>query len=214
MDIAEIIADPQHHAYIVFGCASEDLSAQKCVGLHTFVLDRALGIDEVRELHGYAFQASDGVQRKIVVSVPQISFQAQNALLKMMEEAEGSTCFFVCVPRGTEILSTLLSRCYVVDVGSVDEVSEAFAEFIGASPKDRLALIDKMWGKGESVRHGAVLQLLQDFELYLHKKIVSDEAVLHEDVFRCRRVVQNLRDGIYGGALHKGTLQALAFVEV
>ena len=55
---------------------------------HVITLETALGVDIVRELHRYAFQAGDGTcSRKIVISAPQVSFQAQNALLKMMEEA-------------------------------------------------------------------------------------------------------------------------------
>lgn len=215
MDIAQIIAEPQHHAYILFGYAPEELRAQHCAGLHGIHLDTALGVDEVRELSGYAFQASDGVLRKIVVSTPSVSFQAQNALLKMLEEAEDSVCFFLCVPRGTDILGTLLSRCYVVDKAVGDSVlSDSFTEFIGTNAKERLALLDAIWDQGESVRHSSILQLLQDFDLYIHQRIVSDDAVFLKQVARCKRVVQNVRSGVYEGALHKGTLQALAFVEV
>ena len=215
MNIEQIITQPQHHAYIAFGYTPEELHAMKrCEGLYVIQTDTALGVDEVRELHEYAFQRADAEERKIVLSTPNISFQAQNALLKLMEETGEGTYFFLCVPQGTEILNTLLSRCYLIDKGvaHAHALSEQFEAFIAATAKERLAMIEKIWDQGESVRHGAILRLLQDFEKYIHRCIVTDGESSGDVVGRYRRVTQNLRDAVYKGALHKATLQALAFV--
>ena len=183
-------------------------------GLYVIQLDAGLGVDEVRELYGYAFQGTDATKRKIVLSTPSISFQAQNALLKLMEEAEQGIYFFLCVPRGTEILSTLLSRCYLVDTGvaPVNDVSEYFETFVNATAKERLTMVDTIWDQGESTRHSAILQLLQDFETYIHQCIVASAGKGIAGISRYKKVAQHLRDAIYNGALHKATLQALAFV--
>ena len=215
MEIAQIIAKPEHHAYLIFGYTPQELCAvDRCEGLHIIQTDTALGVDAVRELHGYAFQKTDGTERKIVLSTPHISFQAQNALLKVMEEAGQGTYFFLCLPQGAEILSTLRSRCYLVDKDSTHmaEPSEHFKKFVAAPAKKRLKMIEEIWDQGESTRHIAILQLLQDFEMYLHQSIVTDTAIKNTALPWCIRAVQNLRNAIYTGALHKGTLQTLAFV--
>ena len=62
------------------------------------------------------------------------------------------------------------------------------------------------------MRHGAILRLLQDFELYVHQKIISGEKISGENISRHKQVMRNLQDGMYSGALHKTTLYALAFV--
>ena len=215
MKITEVIAEPQHHSYIVFGYTSEELCEERCEGLFFIETDIGIGVDEIRKLHHYAFQSAATTKRKIVLSTPSISFQAQNALLKLMEETEQGTYFFLCVPQGTDILSTLLSRCYIVDKGTThaENPSEHFNTFVSATAKERLAMIDKIWDQGESVRHSTTLRFLQDFETHIHQNITTADAKINKTaVPKYKRVTQNLRDAIYSGALHKATLQALAFV--
>lgn len=216
MSIERVIKEPQHHAYIVFGYTPGELGVEQCDGVFVLETEKGLGVDEVRELQQYAFQSADAQERKIVLSAPGVSHQAQNALLKMMEEAGGGIYIFLCLPQGTDVLNTLLSRCYIVsrsDFGSVSEnQSEHFTMFIDAPLKERLALLDMIWDMGEGARHSAILQLLQDIEQYIHTCIRRvDGAEKREEIMRYRRTTQNLRSGIYNGALHKGTLQALAF---
>lgn len=215
MSIRHIITEPQHHAYLVFGYVPEDLVVEQHDGVFVISMEKGLGVDEVRELQQYAFQSADARDRKIVLSASGISHQAQNALLKVMEEAGDGTYFFLCLPQGTDVLSTLLSRCYLItrsDTGSASEHhSEHFAAFVTASAKDRLAVLDAIWDMGEGTRHGAILRLLQDVERDIHQRIKRDGVGERETVMRYRRAAQNLRIGIHNGALHKATLQALAF---
>ena len=216
MSMQHIIKEPQHHAYIVFGYVPTDLGVGQYDGVFVVETEKGLGVGEVRELQQYAFQSTATQERKIVLSAPGISHQAQNALLKVMEEAGGGTYFFLCLPQGTDVLSTLLSRCYIVsrnDAGLLSEdQSEHFSSFINAPAKERLAILDSIWDMGEGVRHSAILQLLQDIERYIHQRIrCVDGEEKRAEVMRYRRVTQNLRSGIYNGALHKATLQALAF---
>ena len=213
MDAQRIIQEPQHHAYLVFGYTPAELCVERCEGLFIIETEKGLGVDEVRELQQYAFQSSDVQERKIVLGVPGITHQAQNALLKMMEEAEQGTYFFLCLPQGTDILGTLLSRCYIINKNDVssERQSDQFAEFIAASAKDRLAMLDKIWDIGEGTRHGAILQLLQDVEQHIHQRIQTAGEQDRESITRYKCATQNLRNGIYNGALHKATLQALAF---
>ena len=214
MKITKIIAEPQHHAYIVFGYTPEELCANRCEGLFLIQTDTGIGVDEIRELHGYAFQATGTGNRKIILSTPSISFQAQNALLKMMEETEQGTYFFLCVPQGTEILGTLLSRCYLIDKNTsyTENLSEHFKAFVGTKAKERLVVIDKIWDQSESVRHSAVLRLLQDLENYIHQNFTAGTKEKDIDISQHRKAAQNLRNAIYKGALHKATLQVLAFI--
>ena len=215
MGIQHIIASPQHHAYIVFGYMPNELGVEQSEGVFVVETEKNLSIDEVRELQQYAFQSSDVHERKIVLCASGVSHQAQNALLKVMEEVGDGTYFFLCLPQGTDVLGTLLSRCYVVHRSTIDSElphqSEHFTTFINASAKERLAVLDAIWDMGEGVRHSAILQLLQDIEQYIHQSIQSGGEKEREQIMRYRRATQNLRSGIYDGALHKGTLQVLAF---
>ena len=215
MEVQRIVQEPQHHAYVVFGYTPGELCAERSEGLFVIETEKGLGVDEVRELQQYAFQSDEARERKIVLGASGITHQAQNALLKVMEEVAGSTYFFLCLPQGTDVLGTLLSRCYIIDRDGVgaEGQSEQFAEFISASAKERLAKLDAMWDIGEGTRHSAILRLLQDFEQHVHQCIQNGGGQNGEEVARYRRVIGNLRDGIYNGALHKATLQTLAFCD-
>ena len=74
----------------------------------------------------------------MLLSAPSISVQAQNALLKLLEEMRENTHFYFFLPSGTRLLETLLSRCFVVESVGAGEISEYFRTFISAKPKERL----------------------------------------------------------------------------
>ncbi|MDE0243347.1 MAG: hypothetical protein OYG31_01385 [Candidatus Kaiserbacteria bacterium] len=207
--IERIIAQPKHHAYIILG----DVPEKICSGsehLYTLCSEKPIGVDDIRSLSEYATQSVGADTRKVVVRVPGVTHQAQNALLKVLEEMRRNVHFFLCMPLGTDLLETLCSRCFVVEVGqSVDGVSETFQTFLQSSVKDRLALIDTVWEEGEGVRHIKILGLLQNLEQHLHQMIIDGR---QSEVQRARKAADHLRAGIQGGALHKATVQTLAFV--
>lgn len=213
MSIKNIISRPQHHAYLIFGYTPEELDAIQEKGVYSIHANTGIGVNEARELHGYAFQSSDAEERKIVVSAPSISLQAQNTLLKLMEEAEKGTYFFISLPRGIEIIATLLSRCYVFDRGVTDEsgTSKYFTDLMSATVSGRLAIIEKIW-KQEDERHIITLQLLQNIEKHLHEAIVKGEKEEEGSIMRYRQAAQSLRSALQKGALQKMTLQILAFI--
>ena len=213
-DIESIINQTDHHAYIVFKKIEEPVRLNSQEEVHVIQNQKVLNVADVRWLSEYLPQDSGESTKKIVVIAAGITKQAQSALLKTLEEIHGGIYLFICLPPGTEILSTLLSRCYVVDDSkfSSSEYSAHFKKFINAKEKDRLIMINTMWEEGDVSRHSVIIQFLQDLELYTEKSIRNSSSGTHASVLRCKRVANNLRDAIYWGALHKGTLQSVAFI--
>lgn len=208
--IEEIIAQPQHHAYIILGEVPEQICSGSGERLHTLCSGKDIGVDDVRVLSDYARQSVDGETRKVVVRVPGITRQAQNALLKVIEEMRQNVYFFLCLPPGVDVLETLCSRCFIFEVDRYqDGVSRSFQAFLAMPVSDRLAALDSVWEAGEGVRHVKILGLLQDLEQHLHQCIVDGD---YESVKRGRRAANCVRDGIHGGALTKATIQTIAFV--
>ena len=72
-------------------------------------------------------------------------------------------------------------------------------------------MIDELWDRGESDRHAAILDLLHDAEKHAHCRL-RERREDDGDLSRCLRAAAALRDGIQNGALHKGTVQILAFI--
>ena len=210
---AEYIDNPSHHAYIIFGAIPDDMQTSERNGLYVMRLDRGLSVDDVRLLSEYAVQSADSV-RKVVVSVPAVSFQAQHALLKLLEETRQNARFFIYLPRGSRVLETLLSRCYVIEesAGGRACMSEHGTAFISARPQKRLEMIDTIWNRGESVRHTAILQLIQDVEVYIHGQVTDSPTDQNQHIARCLTAVRSAQNALDNGALHKGTMQLFAFV--
>ena len=206
--VEELVANPKHHAYVIFGPLPEQVCAgDRC--LYTLRSEKPVGVDDVRFLSEYATRSVADDVRKVMVRMPGITHQAQNALLKVIEEMRERVCFFLCLPTGTDLLATLRSRCVIVDSErDMADDEQQFQAFFNLSIRDRLAKIDAVWGEGEGVRHAAITDLLHGLERHIHRAIAGGRF----DVARERKVAVGLRDGIQNGALHKATVQALAFI--
>lgn len=104
------------------------------------------GIDDARELVRQAHQRpSEASEQTLIVRTDFITLEAQNALLKVLEEPPASTKLVFVVPTGFTILPTLASRFAQEspDHCSSEQPSEVFGDFRSQSYKDRLAAIDQ-----------------------------------------------------------------------
>ena len=82
--------------------------------------ERYIKVDHLREiLHALSMHATEGGNRVVLLENAQrMTPQAQNALLKSLEEPDGSTRFILTASGETGLLSTVRSRCRVVRVPS------------------------------------------------------------------------------------------------
>lgn len=124
-----------------------------------------IGIDEVRALTLEAsLRPRVGERRLLVVAVRTLTSEAQQALLKLLEEPPATTAFLFIVPDGITLLPTLLSRFFTISP-ETDEVADttAFAEFAAASVAERLDLITKRLAKKDVVWVEALRLGLRDY---------------------------------------------------
>jgi hypothetical protein len=162
MKVAELSKiDHLHHAYIVSGenGAHEVLEMLKKRGVevktNADVLQLTYSemlVDDARSIASYAFLKSVGESKYFIITFSRANDAAQNALLKVVEEAPGNTIFFFCVEALGHLLPTLRSRCVSVTAG--DEVDpstgsgqasiEEAQAFIKKSYADRLTFVDKL----------------------------------------------------------------------
>lgn len=71
-------------------------------------------IDDARALAAFASLKPLGERKILIVSAQTMTREAQNALLKIVEEGSGHSVFFFIIPTGVPVLPTLLSRCTAV----------------------------------------------------------------------------------------------------
>ena len=146
------------HAYVIVGSASvgatevisslEERAIEISGNLDALVLRyKDMTVDYVRDIIiPFASLKSLSGAKYCIISFDTANGNAQNALLKVVEEAPGDTHFFFCVDLLGSILPTLRSRCIVVSLVGVHkklDTSEA-TEFLGETFAKRLARVESM----------------------------------------------------------------------
>lgn len=181
-----------HHAYIVTGekGAPEVLSMLETRGVQVAgnpdVLTLSfteLSVDNAREISSYAFLKSLSDAKYFVVTFSRATGAAQNALLKVVEEAPGNSIFFFCVEASGHLLPTLRSRAVEVSgsggQGRADsEESAEAAEFLKGSFEERLKKVDAIASHVSKTQDRAsVRAFVKGLLSLMHEKGASPEAL-------------------------------------
>ena len=134
-----------HHAVLVRTQRPEDFDIQTLVQTQEYS-DRTyekLGVDEARQINAAAYvRPSESQWQTIIVRAHFITLEAQNALLKVIEEPPESTRFIFLLPSDFTVLPTILSRCELITDTAEVKVNNVFSDFLAADHKDRLKAID------------------------------------------------------------------------
>lgn len=191
-----------HHAYLLISRNSlPDLSHINKVDF-VEVIEPKLSIDTVRGLIDQAYMrpfAPEG-QRAIVVVCDQILVEAQNALLKVLEEPPGHTNFYFIISDHSRLLPTLRSRFYVLDEAAGRDVA-VFDVFLQLSFAERLALIAEKTTAKDVAWQQSILSGAE--QLYLEGRMSSKSAL---EVLFVKKHLQG------PGAASKMLLEHLALV--
>lgn len=123
------------------------------------------GIDNARDLVNAAYsRPTEHKECLLIVRTNFITLEAQNALLKVLEEPPESTKFVFVLSPDFSLLSTLQSRFAVEEMCLSDETAvenEIFNTFFNAGYADRIAMIEKATKKKDlewqqSIKQGLV----------------------------------------------------------
>jgi len=137
-----------HHAYVVRGIA-HDTIIRECIAhmpvgtvfVHTAP---ALVVGDARIIRDRATRATN-THHIILVAVQTCTEQAQNALLKTLEEPQPGTHVVLAVPHSCRILDTVRSRCIEVTFSLDGDDKESHQKsLIDYSYKERKKLIAKI----------------------------------------------------------------------
>lgn len=107
-----------------------------------FELYEALNIDEghkIKEWHSLA--SYNDKKRACIVGAKYINREAEQSLLKILEEPSENTHFFIVVPDVENVLPTIRSRCHVVYLNRNSKYETWVNKFVGSSIKDRIDMI-------------------------------------------------------------------------
>lgn len=166
-----IHAGELHHAYIVEGDEMQflaltdflagalgiKLAGNPDVYMRTYEI---LGVDDTRELVNRAHMRAFGGRKVFLCRLGGITSEAQNGLLKLLEEPPANTHFFFCVPSSVYLLPTLRSRVVVVPRAAAAATSSA-REFLAAPLPKRLKILAPIVEEKNKEAAGAFLNELE-----------------------------------------------------
>lgn len=170
------------------------------------------GVGEARELRERAILRPLGERRIFAIAAPDIGREAQNALLKTIEEPPAGAIFIFIVPSPEALLPTFRSRAQmlVLERGSVRQGTDA-KQFLAAFPSKRLDLLKPLLEKGDDDKRdlAKILEFLGDLERLLAKHPNGSLSACREgleSVYRARKYVADK------GALVKPLLEQVALL--
>jgi len=108
-------------------------------------LHQNLLVDQIRDVAKDAVVSPNEAIRKVYIlpEADRMNSDAQNALLKILEEPPAHTAFLLCTPAGDALLPTVRSRCIRVDDFSREEalppLSDLAAAYLEAAASGNLA---------------------------------------------------------------------------
>ncbi|GEM_PF-729681 len=228
MQVANLEKASMHHAYLI---NAEQTQLDNLLDSIESVLDiklqgnpdalvlsdSVLTVDMARSAVSRAGSSSiiPGSLKVIILAFTQATVEAQNALLKSLEEPAKDTHIFILTSNTDVLLPTVLSRCMKVELGcdsaEAGSISDSTKEFIKSSVPERLKTIEKLAKKKD---RPAMLELLSGVEMHLsnHKpKSTSDESWLawRGQVRAVLQAQEYIRDK---GAMSKMLMESMALV--
>lgn len=181
-----------HHARLLLGSAGE--------GVVLSFDWPVIGIPEARALRERASLASSGEELHLRVGA--ITEEAQNALLKTLEEPALGISFIFHTSRSIQLLPTFLSRLEVVTVEQTraDSVpSFDLAQFVPSNSEARLKFVSDLLKKAGEGHKAAAINFLDQLEQYLAENLdpltASPDLIFALQEIRRGRVYLNDKSG-------------------
>ncbi|MBI2034137.1 MAG: hypothetical protein HYT11_00195 [Candidatus Levybacteria bacterium] len=140
-----------------------------------------IGIEQIRLIQkSISLRPLQGQIKAVVIKKAELlTIEAQNALLKTLEEPPQDTIIILAAKQKDMLISTIVSRCRIIDLGSETPV---------LSPDETAkyqSLIRSMqeWGVGERLKQAEILAKdKQEAILYLEKMILATRTELIVDL--------------------------------
>ena len=176
---------------------------------------RKFGVEEAEDLRSRArAKPIASAHRVFALFVPSMTIEAQNALLKTLEEPAAGALFFIVVPSPEMMLATVRSRLQILDLPEPMsrrrlDIGVDIDDFLAASMEKRLTMLKPLYEHDEDEGRdiGAVLAFLQSLERRFAKEKMTPErdAGIHA-IYRARKYATDK------GSLLKALLEQVALL--
>ena len=125
--------------------------------------ETSIGIDQVRELEQNLSLKPHSSPPKIglITQAEKLTIEAQNALLKILEEPIGDSVIILTAPRQENLLPTVISRCQLMNLPEkaeveisqkeIKELTQELGKILKSSPGERIQFADQMKTRDEAI---------------------------------------------------------------
>lgn len=176
----------QHHAYLLLGEREEvgshienlfsDAGINVLGNPDVFILERdVFAVDDARELGERAVEKAFGEKKIFVVHAQKFTPEAQNALLKTLEDPVANTHFIISAREAQMFLPTLLSRMHAIRVGGESGEGNEAKRFLKKSLKQRIDFAKRFADEKDERGAGALAEFLDSLLLLLRAEKASLE---------------------------------------
>lgn len=209
MSLSDHLTSLSHHAYYIVGDDStvitlREILENKCkipLTANPDLFDRAyatFNIEDARELKSFHDTRPIGVTGKKIFSIYMnaVTNEAQNALLKLLEEPSDYAHFFIIIPSAHLLLPTVKSRLLLldtdVDIEINDDLVTEVEKFMKMAAGKKLEYIKKLVDdiyKEKKTRQDAIAFLdAIESQVYERKNLNKDKNIL-ESISLVRRYI-------------------------
>lgn len=154
-----------------------------------------LSVDESRRIKELQSRKALSDRKVIIVAFNGATSEAQNALLKVLEEPVPRTHIFLIVPRLDIFLPTVRSRLFTAEYSgrASSEAQERADEFLKASTGERLAVVKKIADEvgDEKLGKSFALEFVNHIEQELWKHKKSGDINAFDEIALCRKYLSD-----------------------
>lgn len=156
-------------------------------------------VDDARRLRELQMNKTLSGSRKIfIIYFNFITIEAQNSLLKVLEEPTSGTHFFIVTPSSRIFLDTIKSRVLIVNLKNEidDEIADKFLkDKFPERSKFISSLVQKI--KDEKASKSDAIKLIQNIERIIHKKALDAGTEDKKEYFKKLREVNKVSDFLH-----------------
>ena len=140
------------------------------IDIDSINFEKSVGIEDVRIIQKKIYLKPIKSEAKAIIlkAYSGLTIEAQNALLKILEEPPNNTIILLLVETGSQVLPTILSRCKII---TIDDKKEKFSK----TEEDQIVeILSSLFSSGVGER----LKLAQDFGKSREEAIVWLEKMI------------------------------------
>ncbi len=198
-----------HHAHVIEHTIYDvplreriNVNQFKPEDIHEFVFQEG-GVDEVKVLQERVYLRPRGEQALYLAAFGDLTLQAQNKLLKLLEDPPAHAIMVLGVPSPRTLLETIRSRVHVLaDAALPTEVRLDPQQLLAASLPQRLVMIESLVDQRDAEH---AIACIDSVLVYIQKQYADNHAVLLDQTHAAVATSTYLR---MHGAMMKMLLEA------